>query len=173
MKYHAASVLALANALALSNATGIAHASLATDGRPVEETASVVLKSQATSVRRSVPVTTSGWINLGNSSHRISWAQGTTAAVVATAIAGGLGIAGCGKACVIGAIGSGALGVLASASSGGTVTVTTRMNQPIVGSPTIEYTWRFKANTGDTYGPFIYLDMPGMQAARNDTEKNM
>lgn len=99
------------------------------------------------------PAFTNGWESLGTSSHYVSWAQGTTAAIVAGAIAiylGSLGPAG-----VIAAIGIGVLGILASSSSGGTITVEGQWLYLPLTAPQYRFIWSFTAGTGDKYGPYV------------------
>lgn len=99
-----------------------------------------------------------GWVDIGTSTHHITWAQGAGASALAASIAGAIGAAGCGAPCVIGAMGFNALSSLAASAAGGDVTVRIRVNQPFLGTPYTEYTWTFRANTGETYGPFMYFD---------------
>lgn len=71
-----------------------------------------------------------GWVDIGTSTHHITWSQGAGAPALAGIIAGAIGA----------------------------VTVRIRVNQPFLGTPYTEYTWTFRANTGETYGPFMYFD---------------
>lgn len=97
------------------------------------------------------PAADPGWEVKTSGTYYISWAQGTTAAVVAAAIATYLGTLG--TAGVIAAMGTAALGALAASCSGGTlymeyqVLAMTGVNQQ-------RWMWTFTASTGDFYGPF-------------------
>lgn len=98
---------------------------------------------------------TSFWEDLGSDSHYISWAEGTTVAVVAAVIA--VPLSTLGAKGVIAAMGVGALGVIAANSSGGTIyihlythrTLTNTLNRTV---------WSFTAGTGDSYGPYEYIE---------------
>ncbi|MBE5897340.1 MAG: hypothetical protein E7281_06210 [Lachnospiraceae bacterium] len=95
----------------------------------------------------------SAWKYWGADQQYISWAKGTTVAVVAGAIAIGLGFMG--PVGVISAMGIGSLSVLASNAVGGTIYTTVyklNVNYP----QQFKYQWSFKASTGDKYGPFIH-----------------
>lgn len=98
--------------------------------------------------------TADGWEILSTSSHYISWAQGTTAAIVATAIAAYLGVVTAGN--VIAIMGISALGVLAAATSGGTLYVELHMYYVLFVQPQYRTVWTFTANTGDSYGPYYH-----------------
>lgn len=95
-----------------------------------------------------------GWILAGSESHRITWGEGVSVAVVAATIATCLGFMG--GAAVVAAMGTAVLGVLAAAAAGGTVYIETYyMTIPF--QPTYYlYVWSFTANTGDSYGPYYY-----------------
>lgn len=94
---------------------------------------------------------TDGWESLGTSTHRISWAQGTSAGVVAAMLAAFLGATGH----VYSAIGVAGLGALAQSTTGGTLKLELQWyNIPLV-TPQYRYIWSFTANTGDVYGPYI------------------
>lgn len=101
----------------------------------------------------SLGTTADGWEILSTDSHYISWAEGTSVAVVAGMIAAALGF-GIGGAAVIGAIGSAGISVLAAASTGGTVYLELHMFTAPFTQPQYRYMWTFTANTGDKYGPF-------------------
>ncbi len=93
---------------------------------------------------------TRGWENRGHFSHYVTWAMGTAAAVVAGAIA--IAIGSIGSAAVIAAMGIGSLGVLAACTSGGTEDDYLYFRQYDAYNWQYKYTWRFVANTGDSYG---------------------
>lgn len=101
---------------------------------------------------RSLGTTADGWEILSKDSHRITWAQGTTVAVVAGALA--IYLATLGPAGVIAAMGTGTLGVLAASSSGGTLYVELDMYTAPFVTPQYRYVWSFTASTGDKYGPY-------------------
>lgn len=103
----------------------------------------------------SLGTTADGWEILSKDSHYISWAEGTSVAVVAGMIAAALGF-GIGGAAVIGAIGSAGISVLAAASTGGTVYLELHMFTAPFVQPQYRYMWTFTASTGDKYGPFYY-----------------
>ncbi len=85
----------------------------------------------------------------GQKSKYISWAKGTTAAVVAAVIGAALG--GMGGGLVGAAMGAAALGTLAAQTTGGTVTY--KVYEQKTGKLTqYKWVWKFKASTGDTYG---------------------
>ncbi len=95
--------------------------------------------------------TADGWQILGKDSYYVSWAVGTSTAVVATAIAAYLSTLG--PAGVIAAMGTAALGSLASSCSGGTLYRELHMySNPIQ----YRYKWSFRAPTGTTYGAYYY-----------------
>lgn len=98
------------------------------------------------------PLATTGWRYHDTSSHRITWVQGVTAAVLAGVIAAV--IPGVGKAAVIAKIGLTALGVIAAACAGGTVTCKTYTQVLLDGKVQFRYDWTFKPSTGETYGPY-------------------
>lgn len=93
------------------------------------------------------------WQTLSSESHRITWAEGTTAAVVAGAIA--IFLATLGPAGVIAAIGAGSLSILAASCTGGTLYIEIQMFSAPFVAPQYRYLWSFTADTGDYYGPFI------------------
>lgn len=101
----------------------------------------------------SLRTTADGWEIVSTDSHYISWAEGTSVAVIAGMIAAALGF-GVGGAAIIGAIGFEALSVLAAASTGGTVYVELHMFTAPFAQPQYRYMWTFTASTGDKYGPF-------------------
>ena len=99
------------------------------------------------------PYATDGWETLSNETHYVSWAKGTTVAVVAGVIAiylGSLGVAG-----VIAAMGTGALSILAASAIGGTVYLKLQWFQAAFVAPQYRYLWSFKASTGDKYGTYV------------------
>lgn len=98
------------------------------------------------------PLATTGWRYHDTSSHRITWAQGVTAAVLAGVIAAV--IPGVGKAVVLARIGTTALGIVAAACAGGTVTCKTYTQVLLDGKVQFRYDWTFKPSTGETYGPY-------------------
>lgn len=95
-----------------------------------------------------------GWQNTSSSSHYISWKQGTTALLVATAISAFLGTTG--TAGVIASMGTAALGALASSCSGGTLYVNLQEYYVPLATPQYRFEWSFRASTGDYYGPYYY-----------------
>lgn len=102
-----------------------------------------------------------GWTFRGESSHRITWAQGAGTATVAIAIATclpGLGWIG-----VIGAIGIGALGTIAGASIGGTITTALYTMWAPNNKTQEKFVWSFRASTGDYYGPYTYYHTANYQ----------
>ncbi|MDY2794744.1 MAG: hypothetical protein SPG13_05660 [Peptostreptococcus porci] len=84
----------------------------------------------------------------------VSWIEGTTVAIVAFAISAAIGAIG-GPEAVIAAIGYGALGILASQTTGGTAHWTKWSTLYFYGY-FIEIDWAFKANTGERYGTYYY-----------------
>jgi hypothetical protein len=104
----------------------------------------------------SLGTTADGWEILSADSHYISWAEGTSVAVVAGMIAAGLGF-GIGGAAVIGAIGAAGISALAGASIGGTVYMELHMFTVPLVQPQYRYMWTFTSSTGDKYGPFYYF----------------
>lgn len=98
-----------------------------------------------------MPLADPGWEVLSSGSKRISWAEGTTAAIVAAVIAAALPKTT--TALVIAAIGLDALAVLAAASSGGTVYFEFQRLQMFAVDQQ-RWMWEFTASTGDHYGPF-------------------
>lgn len=103
----------------------------------------------------SVGTTADGWEILSKETYRITWAQGTTVAVVAGAIS--VYLSSLGPAGVIAAMGTGALGVLAGSASGGTLYLELHMYSAPFVTPQYRYQWSFTASTGDKYGPYYYL----------------
>lgn len=98
-----------------------------------------------------IPMASDNWIYIGSGSTNISWAMGTTTAVVAGAIA--VALPGAGTLGIIAAMGTGTLGILAASAIGGTVSMSSyRANTTAVIS--YKYIWSFKASTGDKYGPY-------------------
>ena len=98
-----------------------------------------------------VPTADPGWEVKTSGSHYISWAQGTTVAVVAAAISvylGSLGPAG-----VIAAMGTAVLGTLAASCTGGTLYFEYQ-TLIMVGVNQQRWMWTFTASTGDYYGPY-------------------
>lgn len=96
------------------------------------------------------------WTFRGQSSHRITFAEGASVAAIAVAIAAVLPSIGLGALGVIGAMGFGALGAIAGTATGGTIT-TALYTMPLPNGKTQErFVWSFTASTGDYYGPFTY-----------------
>lgn len=93
------------------------------------------------------------WETLSSESHRISWLKGTTTGMVCGAIAAYLGTLG--PAGVLAAMGTGAVGVLAASSSGGTLYLKLQSFQAPPAAVQYRYLWSFKASTGDVYGTYI------------------
>ena len=92
------------------------------------------------------------WKKLGSNSKRITWAKGTANAIVAAIIAGALSYAATAST-VIAATGVAVIGVLASQTTGGTVSYTVYSRK--AGKLTnYKWSWKFKASTGDKYGPY-------------------
>lgn len=101
---------------------------------------------------------------VGSDSFRVSWAAGTSVAVVAGAIA--IAVAGLGAGGVIAAMGSGSLSILASNSIGGMVYVDYYTAQ--VGMQIFDkFVWTFTASSGDSYGPFTFV--PPTAYSANDS----
>ncbi len=97
------------------------------------------------------PIADPGWEVKTSGSHYISWAKGTTVAVVAAAISvylGSLGPAG-----VIAAMGTAVLGTLAASCTGGTLYFEYQ-TLIMVGVNQQRWMWTFTASTGDYYGPY-------------------
>lgn len=92
-----------------------------------------------------------GWEVKTSGTHYVSWAQGTTVAVVAAALSVYLGTLG--PAGVIAAMGTGALGALAASCSGGTIYMEYQV-LIMVGVNQQRWMWTFTASTDDFYGPF-------------------
>lgn len=93
------------------------------------------------------------WETCSSSTEKISWAKGTTTAIVAGCIAiylGTLGTAG-----VIAAMGPSALSILAASSVGGTLYVKLQSFIAPAAGTQYRYLWSFKASTGDLYGTYI------------------
>lgn len=94
------------------------------------------------------------WETKSYSNYYISWAKATSVAAVAGAIAvkvGTLGAPG-----VIAAMGLTTLGVIASQTAGGRVSVKIQMFRAPYINPQYRTVWGFKASTGDYYGNYIY-----------------
>lgn len=92
------------------------------------------------------------WKYLGGKSKRVTWAKGTARAIVAAIIAGALSYAATASA-VIAATGATVMGILASQTTGGTVTY--KVYSRTAGKLTnYKWVWSFKASTGDKYGPY-------------------
>lgn len=92
------------------------------------------------------------WKKVGSKTKRITWAKGTAVAVVAAVIGAALGGAATGNM-VVAAMGAAALGTLAGQCSGGKVSYTLYKSK--VGKfMRYKWVWKFKANTGDSYGPY-------------------
>ena len=111
------------------------------------------VKSNISESQQTFSASAEGWETLSTGSHRITWAQGTTVAVVAAAIAVYLGTLG--TAGVIAAMGVAALGALAASCSGGTLYMEIQMFSAPLVTPQYRYVWTFTASTGDSYGPYI------------------
>lgn len=103
---------------------------------------------------QSIGTTADGWEILSKNSHYISWKEGTTAAAIAAMISVALGFLG--KAGVIAAMGSAALGAIAGCSIGGTVYVETHMRSVFLSPTQYRYEWTFTDSTGTLYGPYYY-----------------
>ena len=111
-----------------------------------------LLKIENSITPYSLGTTADGWEILSKDSHRLTWAQETTVAIVAGALA--VYLATLGPAGVIAAMGTGALGVLAASSSGGTLYIELHMYTAPFVAPQYRYVWSFTASTGDKYGPY-------------------
>lgn len=111
-----------------------------------------VIKETSNTENSIVPA--SIWTTISNDSYYISWAQGTSVAVVAGALAAYLGTLG--PAGVIAAMGTGALGALAGSASGGTLNVESQRYTPVFGAPQHRFLWSFRASTGEEYGTYIH-----------------
>lgn len=94
-----------------------------------------------------------GWIKVGSYTNRITWKQGTTAAVLAGVIAAVLSIT---SGNVLTSIGASALSIIAAACAGGTVyqTIYTRNLNTQLYTKVI---WSFKPSTGEKYGPYTNI----------------
>lgn len=98
------------------------------------------------------------WKLIGSPVHeRVSWAKGTTTAIVAGSIAIFLGISG---THVISAMGMGALSVLAAQAVGGTVHFSRYYRFLAFGEVQYRTDWSFAASTGDRYGTYYYYSVP-------------
>jgi len=93
-----------------------------------------------------------GYVYQYSFSNYVSWAAGTSVAVVAAAIA--VPLAFMGPAGVIAAMGSAALSALSSSAIGGTVSGDLYQFLPASSPLYYQNIWRFKASTGATYGSF-------------------
>lgn len=98
-------------------------------------------------------VSTNGWESMSTWSHRISWAEGTTASIVASLIAAYLPNLGVSKA--VAAIGGHALSNLASSSVGGVIYVDSQWYSVPPAMPQYRYVWSFTASSGDYYGLYV------------------
>lgn len=96
------------------------------------------------------------WSHAETKYYKVTWAQGASIAVVAGVIAAVL--PGKGKIAVIAAIGIGALGDITSSSIGGTIKLDLyRHVIPQAAKIELLYEWSFITPTGETYGPFSYM----------------
>lgn len=100
-------------------------------------------------------VTASDWVDVSEDSYYITWAAGSSTAVVAGAIAlylGSLGPYG-----VAAAMGPAALAAIASSSIGGTLDVAFSYFMVPFAPTQYRYIWSFTPSTNEkTYGPFYY-----------------
>lgn len=92
------------------------------------------------------------WVYYVTTNKRISWAMGTSVAVVAGVIAAV--IPGASAKTIFARIGVGTLGILAGSSNGGIVEI--REYRRVLMNEKVEFRfdWSFYAQTGDVYGPF-------------------
>ena len=89
----------------------------------------------------------SSWVKIGKNHRRITWAEGTSAAVVAAIFAGAIGTP------VAGVISFGVISVIAAQATGGTIyyTIYRRKVGKLIN---YKWVWSFRASTGDRYGPY-------------------
>lgn len=90
--------------------------------------------------------TTTDWVKQKQETRRITWQQGTTAAVVAGLIATALGVMG--ASTVLAAMGAGTVAILAASCAGGTV-YTQPYTRLVLGQMKVKLNWWFVASTGD------------------------
>lgn len=125
-----------------------------------EETSTIYLNGEVFAIpigdshQNDISLAATGWQTISSSSHYISWAKGTTVAVVAAALAVYLGTLG--TAGVIAAMGTAALGTLAANAIGGTLYVKLQEYYVPLSTPQYRYEWSFTASTGTSYGPYYY-----------------
>lgn len=98
-----------------------------------------------------LPLASNGWRYHDTSSHYITWVQGVSAAVLAGVIAYVIPVK---KSAIIAGMGVTALGIVAAACAGGTVTCKTYTQVLLDGKVQLRYDWKFTPNTGETYGPY-------------------
>ena len=93
----------------------------------------------------------STWKKVSSGSKYISWAKGTSAGVIGAIVGAVIGAAIGGP----GGAGIGALiGALPGTVTGGTVSWNTYTRSS--GNPKKKVVWKFKASTGDVYGPYTF-----------------
>lgn len=98
------------------------------------------------------------WKLIGGPSHEyVSWAKGTSAAIVAGAIAIVLGFK---TDLIITAVGFGSLSILAASCNGATVHFSLYYRDLALGQYQNKTDWSFVASTGDRYGTYTYLSTP-------------
>lgn len=96
------------------------------------------------------------WTYVETKYYKVTWAKGASIAVVAGAIAAVL--PGKSKLSVILALGIGTLGGIAGSAIGGTVKLSLYKHvTPQTAKIELLYEWSFIAPTGETYGPFSYM----------------
>lgn len=95
------------------------------------------------------------WQDLGSTSHRITWKQGTTVSVVAAAF--GVYLKAIGIPKIIATMGPSIISKIALSSIGGTLYIKTRKYAPPFGKILYEYTWTFRSSSYDIYGPYLYV----------------
>lgn len=89
---------------------------------------------------------------IATETHRITWAEGTTAAVVAGMIAAYIGIK---SSNVLLVIGSTALAAVVGSCTGATLYTELLLYTAPLATPQNVVKWTFTADTGDKYGPFF------------------
>lgn len=130
-----------------------------------EKTSNIYLDGQKISevnpsydnVNSSTRAVDTSWKLTAGPVHRyISWAKGTTTAIVLGLISGALGLAGSYVSSALG----GALSILAGQCSGGTLHYSKYYRNLALGQVQYRTDWSFVASTGDRYGTYTYLSTP-------------
>ncbi len=113
-----------------------------------EEDSSEIAISNSTALAKKGSV----WKKCGSKTKRITWAKGTKTAIIAAVIGAALGGAATGRM-IFAAMGAAALSTLAAQRTGGKISYTLYKSK--VGKyMRYKWVWKFKASTGDSYGPY-------------------